>query len=110
MEPLTNIMADFNHCEKFKARLGTDGNLTMEPTDTVYSGAVSLRNLRLAMFHSEQNNLQLWGANIGNAYVKALTKEKLYTVSGPESEEFQGHCFCYVQGTLWYNIWRSRLA
>ena len=27
-EPLTNLMADFNHCGKFKARLVADGHLT----------------------------------------------------------------------------------
>ena len=37
-----------------------DGHLTKEPNETVYSGVVSLRNLRLAMFLAELNNLQLW--------------------------------------------------
>ena len=31
------------------------------------------------------------GADVGNAYLQALTKEKLYIVSGPEFEELQGH-------------------
>ena len=56
-EPLTSIMADFKHIEKFKARLVTDGHLTREPTEAVYSGVVSLRNLRLALFLSELINL-----------------------------------------------------
>ena len=68
-----------------------DGHLTKEPNETVYSGVVSLRNLRLAMFLAELNNLQLWGADVGNAYLQALTKEKLYIVGGPEFEELQGH-------------------
>ena len=54
------------HCGKFKTRLVADGHLTKEPNQTVYSGVVSLRNLRLAMFLVELNNLQLcvvefWG-------------------------------------------------
>ena len=60
-------------------------------SETVYSGAVSLRNLRLAMFLAELNGLQLWEAEVGNAYLQALTKEKLYIVAGPEFEELQGH-------------------
>ena len=68
----------------------TDGHV-MEPTDTVYSGVVSLRNLRLAMILSELNNLQLWGANGGSVYLQALTKAKLYILSDPELEEFQEH-------------------
>ena len=31
-------MADVKHCGKFKARLVANGNLTMEPTETLYSG------------------------------------------------------------------------
>ena len=43
------------------------------------------------MFLSELNNLQLWGAYVGKAYLQALTKEKLYIVGGPEFEELEGH-------------------
>ena len=68
-----------------------DGHLTKEPNETVYSGVVSLRNLRLAMFFAELNNLQLWGADAGNAYLQALNKENLYIVGGPEFEELQGY-------------------
>ena len=86
-----HFVFDVKHCGKFKARLVADGHLTMEPTETVYSGVVSLRSLRLAMFLPELNNLQLWGADVGNAYLQALTKEKLYIVAGPEAEELQEH-------------------
>ena len=68
-----------------------DGHFTKEPNETVYSGVVSLGNLRLTMFLVEQNCLQLWGADVGNAYLQALTKEKLCIVTGPEFEELQGH-------------------
>ena len=69
-----NFVFDVKHCGKFKSRLVADGHLTKEPTETVYSGAVLLRNLRLAMLLAELNNLQLWGADVGNAYLQALTK------------------------------------
>ena len=84
-------MFDVKHCGKFKARLVADGHLTKEPNETVYSGVVSLRNLRLTMFLAELNGLQLWGADVGNAYLQVLTKEKLYIAAGPEFEELQGH-------------------
>ena len=35
--------------------------------------------------------MELWGADIGNAYLEATTKEKLYLVAGPEFEELQGY-------------------
>ena len=86
-----HIVLDDKYYGKFNARLVAVGHLTKEPTETVYSGVVSLRNLRLAMFLAELNNLQLWGADVGNAYLQALTKEKLYILAGPEFEELQGH-------------------
>ena len=86
-----HFVFDVKHCGKFKARLVADGHLTKEPMETVYSGVVSIRNLRLAMFLAELKNLELWGADVGNAYLQALTREKLYIVGGPEFEELQGH-------------------
>ena len=86
-----HFVFDVKHCGKFKARLVADGHLTKEPMETVYSVVVSIRNLRLAMFLAELNNLELWGADDGNAYLQALTREKLYIVGGPEFEELQGH-------------------
>ena len=37
--------------------------------------------------------MKVWGADIGNAYLEATTKEKLYIVAGPEFEELQGNIF-----------------
>ena len=68
-----------------------DVHLTKEPTETVFSGVVSLGNLRLARFLAELHNLQLCVANGGNVYLQVLTKEKLYMVAGTEFEELQGH-------------------
>ena len=86
-----HFVFDVKHCGKFKARLVADGHLTKEPMETVYSGVGSIRNLRLAMFLAELNNMELWGADVGNAYLQELTREKLYIVGGPEFEELQGH-------------------
>ena len=86
-----HFVFDVKHCGKFKARLVADRHLTKEPNETVYSGVVSLRNFRLAMFLAELDGQQLWGADVRNAYLQTLTKEKLYIVAGPEFEELQGH-------------------
>ena len=42
-----------------KARLVGDGHLTPEPVESIYSGVVSLRNLRLVIFLGKLNNLEL---------------------------------------------------
>ena len=64
-----HFVFDVKHCGKFKAILVADGHLTKEPMETVYSGVVSIRNLRLTMFLAELNNLESWGADVGNAYL-----------------------------------------
>ena len=57
----------------------------------MYSGVVSLRGIRLIVFIAELNGLQLWGADVGNAYLEAKTKEKVYIIGGPEFGELEGH-------------------
>ena len=39
----------------------------------------------------ELNNLELWGADIGNAYLEARTDEKVFIVAGPEFSDWQSH-------------------
>ena len=74
-----------------RARLVAGGHLSPYPVDSIYSGVVSTRSLRLTIFLSKLNNTKVWGAHIGNAYLEATTREKLYIVAGPEFEELQGH-------------------
>ena len=70
-----HFVFDVKHCGKFKARLLADRHFTKEPMETVYSG----------MFLAEPTNLDLWGADAGHAYnLQALTREKHYTMGGPE--------------------------
>jgi hypothetical protein len=54
------------------------------PLESMYSGVVSLRGLRIVTFLSELNGLVLWATNIGNAYLEAFTMEWNYIVAGPE--------------------------
>ena len=70
---------------RHKARLVADGSLTPDPVENIYSGVVSLWHLRLVIFLGELNNLELWEADIGNAYLEAYTHEKLFIIAGAES-------------------------
>ena len=54
-----------------------------------------MRNLKLVIFLGKLNNLELWGADIGNAYLEAPTEEKLYIVTGPEFEDWEGYILTF---------------
>ena len=50
---------------RHKARLVADGHLTPEPTENIYSGVISLKNLRLVIFLGKLNHLELWELILG---------------------------------------------
>ena len=82
---------------RHKARLVADGHLTPESIENIYSGVVSLRNLWLVIFLGKLNHLELWGADIGNAYLEAFTDGKLYIVAGPEFQELEGYILIFLK-------------
>ena len=79
------------HDGRHKARLVADGHLTDIPMESVYSGVVSLKGLRLVIFLAELNGLKLVATDIGNVHLEAHTKEKLVIVAGKEFGHLQGH-------------------
>jgi hypothetical protein len=80
----THLVYDCKHDGRHKARMVADGHLTDIPLESIYSGVVSLRGLRIITFLSELNGLDLWATGIGNAYLEAFTMEWNYIVAGPE--------------------------
>jgi hypothetical protein len=68
-----------------------DSSPTDTELDSVYSGVVPLRGLRLLVFLAELNGLDTWATDIGNAYLEALTLEYVFIVAGPEFGEREGH-------------------
>ena len=45
----------------------------------------------MSIFLAKLNNVEVWGMDIVNVYLEAASKEKIYTVAGPEFKELQGH-------------------
>jgi len=79
------------HDGRFKSRLCAGGHLTDVPLESVYSGVVSLRSIRTVIFLGELNDLITFSADVGNAYLEAETKEKVYIVAGKGFSELEGH-------------------
>jgi hypothetical protein len=96
------------HDGRHKARLVADGHLTEVPIDSVYSGVVLLRGLRMLIFLSEPNGLQTWATDIGNAYLKAETSERVFIMARPEFGERQGRTLVIVFKAL-YGLRSSEL-
>jgi hypothetical protein len=67
-----------------KARLVAGGHQTDVPKESVYSSVVSWDSVRIALMIASLNNLNVLAANVQNAYLNAPTKEKCYTIAGPE--------------------------
>ena len=78
------------HAGKFKARPVADGHLTKEPV-------VSLRSLRMVVFLSQLNDFEIWGADVGNAYLEAYTDQNLCIIVGPEFKELHVHLLIMIK-------------
>jgi len=85
-----HFVYDVKHDGCHKARLVAGGHLTDVPIESVYSGVVSLRSLRIVIFLAELNGLEVHAADVGNAYLEARTKEKVYIVCGPGLGKLEG--------------------
>ena len=92
-----HLVFDVKHDGRHKARLVAGGHLTDDPIESVYSSVVSLRSLRLVIFLAELNQLELWGADVGNAYLEAFTKEKVCFVAGDGFGALKGHTLIIVK-------------
>ena len=78
------------HAGRFKARPVADGHLIKEPV-------VSLRSLRMVAFLFQLNDLEIWGADVGNAYLEAYTDPNLCITVGPEFKELQVHLLIMIK-------------
>ena len=109
-----HLVFDVKHDGRHKARLVADGHLTEVPVDSVYSGVVSLRGIRLLLFIAELNELETWTTDIGNAYLEAETLEKVYIIAGPEFGEREGHILVIFKALYGLRTsglrWHERLA
>ena len=46
--------------------------------------------MRMCILIAELNDLKIMAGDVGNAYLEALTKEKVYIIAGPEFGELEG--------------------
>ena len=75
-----------------KARLVAEGCRTPNPVTSTYAGVVSMESVRIAFTYAVLNGLDVWAADVQNAFLQDPCSEKYYTVCGPEfGSEFIGN-------------------
>jgi hypothetical protein len=67
-----------------KARMVAGGHMTDAPTTMTYAMVVSCETLRIALTIAALNDLAVKVADILNAYISALIKEKVWCALGLE--------------------------
>ena len=100
-------------CGRHKSRLVAGGHRTSTPTDSTYSGVVSLLGIRMVTFLAELNELELWSTDVGNAYLESYTSEKICIIAGAEFGELEG-CTLRIRKALYGlkssgRCWHDRL-
>ena len=73
-----------------KARFVAGGHLTETPASITYSSVVSRDSVRLAFLIAALNGLDIIACDVGNAYLNAPCREKVWFVAGPEFGSRQG--------------------
>jgi hypothetical protein len=98
----THLVYDCKHDGRHKAWMVADGHLTDILLESVYSGVVSLRGLRIVTFLSKLNGLDLWATDICNAYLEAFAMERNYIIAGLEFGQLEGHYLILSRHSMVY--------
>jgi hypothetical protein len=73
-----------------KARFVAGGHMTEAPASITYSSVVSRDSVRLAFLIAALNDIEIIACDVGNAYLNAPCREKVWFVAGPEFGSRQG--------------------
>ena len=97
-----------------KARYVAGGHLTSVPSSMTYSSVVSRESVRIAFLVAALNGLEVWTADIQNAYLNAPTKERVWFKAGEEWGENEGRPVLIVRALYGLKssgqAWRQFLA
>lgn len=73
-----------------KARFVAGGHMTETPNSLTYSSVVSRESVKIAFLVAALNDLNVMSCDIGNAYLNAPCREKIWFVAGPECGDLHG--------------------
>ena len=88
--------------------------MTEAPALLTYSSVVSCESVRIAFAVAALNKLDVLVADIGNAYLNADCREKVYTIAGPEFGSHAGKHIVITRALYGLKssgaAWRAHLA
>jgi hypothetical protein len=98
-----------------KARFVAGGHMTNPPAEITYSSVVTRDSIRLAFLIAALNDIKILATDIGNAYLNAKPREKVYLAAGPEfGAELQGRHVIIMRALYGLKssgaAWRSHFA
>ncbi len=76
-------MEDFCH----KTRLVAGGYMTKAPATLTYASVVSRETVRIALLMAALNDVDIWAADVLNAYITVPCRQKIWTILGREFGE-----------------------
>ena len=89
-----------------KVRWFLGGHKTVEPIGSTYAGVVSRESVRIAFTDDALNRVNIFAADIRNAYLQSPSSQKDYIICGPEfGIENQGRV-----ALLWKALYGSNSA
>ena len=73
-----------------KARFVAGGHTTETPSSLTYSSVVSRESVKIAFLVAALNDIDIMSCDIGNAYLNAPCRERIWFVAGPECGKYAG--------------------
>ena len=100
-----------------KARLVAGGHLIEPPASITFSSVVSRDSVRLAFLIAALNDLEVTACDVGNAYLNASCRKRIWFVAGPESGSQHGTVIKVVRalyglklrGASWQSMFNSTI-
>ena len=100
-----------------KARFVAGGRVTETPASITYSSIVSWDSVRIAFLIAALNDLEVMACDVGNAYLNAPCRERIWFVAGPEFGSRQGTVIKIVRalyglkssGTSWCAMFNASI-
>ena len=98
-----------------KARIVAGGHRAPKTNESTYASVVSRESVRILFTIAALNDLDVMVTDIGNAYLNAKTKEKVYVICGKEfGPEYEGRAALIVRALYGLassaNAWHTHLA